>query len=163
MKAEAKKAHQKRQKNQERYDSFNVEPSEVNGIQVKSRLEALWVEELSDCEHFVCVECEVVPVWIQGPYGKFLSNYKPDLIIENADGKIFVELKPTTDLCLEDDRQQRALELNPKMKFLVIGGYPYSKRLTVRLMTGKQEKVFKNVSICQVLQLLGCECGETNA
>lgn len=159
MNKEAKKAHQQRQKNQERYESFNAEPTEVNGTLVRSRLEALWITELSDCGASFCVECKEVPVWIQGPYGTFLSNYKPDLIIENTDGTIYVELKPTTELALEDDRQQRALELNPRMKFLVIGGYPYNKRITARLMTGKQEKVFKDASVCDILRFLGCDCG----
>lgn len=159
MKARSKKAHKARQQNQERYDAFNTEPTEVNGVLVRSRLEALWIEELSDCEHFSCVECFEVPVWIHGPYGTFLSNYKPDIIIENTDGKILVELKPTTEMCLADDRQSRALELNPKMKFLVIGGYPYSTRITARLMTGNQEKVFKDLSSCDILRFLGCDCG----
>jgi hypothetical protein len=60
---------------------------------------------------------------------------------------------------MEDDRQKRALELNPGYKFAVIGGYPYSKKgVTVRLLTGKKEIVHKNVQVCDVLKFMECEC-----
>jgi hypothetical protein len=159
----SKKAHELRQKQQEGYNEFNVEPTEVNGTPVRSRLEALWIEELSDCDSFKCVECVKVPVWIDGPYGKILGNYQPDLLIETAEGKILVELKPTKKLALIDDRPKRALELNPKMKFMVVGGYPYSQRgVTVRLLTGDREKVYNEVNVCQVLEFLGCNCEKEN-
>lgn len=159
-KKESTAAHKLRQKNQEYYDSHNVEPTEVDGQAFRSRLEALWYEEFKDCDSFHCVECVQVPVWIDGPFGKFLSNYKPDLTIYLADGSTaFVELKPNHDLAMADDRQKRALELNPRYKFVVIGGYPYSKRgVTVRMLTGKKEFVKKNVQVCDVLKFLECEC-----
>lgn len=160
----SKKAHKKRQTNQERYDQFNIEPTTVemeNGsVITKSRLEALWLEELKDCDSFKCVECIQVPLWIDGPFGKFLSNYKPDIIIELKDRqKIYLELKPTIELALADDRQQRALKLNPRMKMVVIGGYPYTKKgVLVRLLTGNEEIIHRDVSVCSVLEFLGCEC-----
>lgn len=156
----AKKAHKKRLAQKQSYKQ-NVEPTEVNGIVCRSRLEALWVEELSECESFKCIECVQVPIWIDGPFQRFLSNYKPDIMIEDVDGnQILIELKPTTKLAMGDDRQQRALELNPRMKFVVIGGYPYSKRgVTVRLLTGSKEIAHHKVDVCNVLDFLGCKCG----
>lgn len=157
-----KEALKLRQQNQEYYDAHNVEPTEVEGQVFRSRLEALWYEELKNCESFSCVECARVPVWIDGPYGKFLSEYKPDLTIETTDGLVvYVELKPNHKLAMADDRQKRALELNPKYRFIIIGGYPYTKRgVTVRMMTGKQEVVHKYVKVCEVLSLLECECSK---
>lgn len=153
----AKEAHQLRQANQEAYNRFNTEPT--NGY--KSRLEALWISELEGCEHFFCVECVLVPVWVDGPFGRFLSNYKPDLVILNQSGRILIELKPTRELALADDRQKRALELNPKYKFMVIGGYPFSQRgVTVRLLTGNREKVYDKINVCDVLGFLGCSCSD---
>lgn len=141
------------------YEGHIATPRIVRGIQVRSRLEAEWLEELIDCDHFKCVECVQVPVWIEGPYGRFLRNYKPDLAVDNVDGQILIELKPTVKLALEDTRQKRALELNPRFKFIVIGGYPNRKNgVLVRLLTGNQEKVYDGVSTCEVLQFLGCEC-----
>lgn len=156
-----KRAHQLRQKNQQHYDAHTAEPTTLeDGTVVRSRLEALWIEALADCASFRCIECVQVPLWIQGGFGKFLSNYRPDLKIELTDGSvILVELKPTAELAMSDDRQQRALELNPKMKFLVIGGYPFSKKgVTVRMLTGKKEVVHQHVQVCDVLQLLECPC-----
>lgn len=161
MNKDAKAAHKLRQENQEYYDSHNVEPTEVDGRVFRSRLEALWYEEFKDCESFHCVECVQVPVWIDGPFGKFLSNYKPDMTIHLVDGsKVFVELKPNHDLAMADDRQARALELNPKYRFVVIGGYTYSRNLTVRLLSGKQEKTYTGMSKCDVIRFLGCDCEE---
>lgn len=153
-------AHKLRQANQEYYDSHNVEPTEVDGQVFRSRLEALWYEEFKDCPSFECFECARLPVWIDGPFGRFLSEYKPDLTIILGDGsKIFIELKPNHDLAMADDRQKRALELNPKYKFVVIGGYPYQSRgVTVRMMTGKKEINRKNVQVCDVLKLMECNC-----
>lgn len=153
-------AHQLRQRNQDYYDSHNVEPTEIDGQAFRSRLEALWFEEFKDCESFHCVECIQVPLWIEGPFGKFLSNYKPDFTIYLADGSsVFVELKPNHELAMTDDRQKRALELNPRYKFVVIGGYPYTKKgVTVRLLTGKNELVYKNIKVCDVLKFMECEC-----
>lgn len=158
----AKQAHKLRQENQKHYDQFKVESTEVEGLVFRSRLEALWYEELKDCESFMCFECVQVPVWIDGPYGKFLSTYSPDFSISLADGtSVFVELKPNHKLAMEDDRQKRALELNPKYRFVIIGGYPYTKRgVTVRMLTGKNEDVHKYVKVCDVLSFLECECGE---
>lgn len=165
-KAEAKqrrasnKALKQRQERDAIYDRFNVEESTLSdGTVVRSRLEALWLDELTQCDSFECIECSKVPLWIDGPYGRFLSNYKPDITLELNDGtRMFVELKPTHELAIEDDRQKRALELNPKYKFVVIGGYPYSQRgVTVRLLTGKKEVVQKNVSVSDVLKFLGCQ------
>lgn len=156
----SKKALKQRQERDAVYDKFNVEESTLSdGTVVRSRLEALWFDELSQCESFECVECSKVPLWIDGPYGRFLSNYKPDFTLELPDGtRMFVELKPNHDLAIEDDRQKRALELNPKYKFVVIGGYPYSQKgVTVRLLTGKKEVVQKNVSVSDVLKFLGCQ------
>lgn len=86
-----------------------------------------------------------------------LSNYKPDFLFETATGdRVLVELKPTHELAMTDDRQKRALELNPKMKFAVIGGYPYDKKITVRMMTGDKEIVHRNVPLSAILDLLGC-------
>ena len=157
-KTAAKQAHKLRQQAQNIYNQYTIEPTEVDGTLVKSRLEALWYEELKHSESFECIECVKVPVWIVGPYGKFLSNYQPDFVIKTSNGeRIFVELKPNKKLCLADDRQQRALELNPRMKFIVIGGYPYSKRgVTVRLLTGAKEVVYENAPICSILELLEC-------
>lgn len=157
----AKEAHKLRQENQAHYEKFNVEPTEVDGTVFNSRLEALWFEELKDCDSFKCAECVKVPVWIQGPYGQILGNYKPDFLIETDTGdRVLVELKPTKELAMADDRQRRALELNPKMKFLVIGGYPYESRgVFVKMMTGTKEIQHKNVPVCGILELLGCECG----
>lgn len=156
----AKEALKLRKANQDFYDAHNVEPMEVDGQVFRSRLEALWYDELKHCESLVCVECARVPVWIEGPYGKFLSEYKPDLTIETTDGSlVYVELKPNHQLAMTDDRQKRALELNPKYRFVVIGGYPYTKRgVTVRMLTGKNEVVHKYVKVCEVLKLLECEC-----
>lgn len=153
-KASEKTAFQLRQDNQERYDKWNVEPTTLeDGTVVRSRLEALWVAELEVCDSFRCVECVKVPLWIEGPYGKILGNYKPDILIElNNGNRIFVELKPTADLALADDRAKRALELNPKYKFVIIGGYPYNKRLTVRLLTGENEKTYPNMKVCDILK-----------
>lgn len=154
------KAQKLRNDNQEFYESHNVEPTELDGRVFRSRLEALWYDELKDCESFSCIECARIPVWIDGPFGKFLSEYKPDLTIEMTDGStVFVELKPNHKLAMADDRQKRALELNPKYRFVVIGGYPYTNRgVTVRMLTGKNEIVHKYVKVCDVLKLLECEC-----
>lgn len=159
----ARKAHKERQGRDRIYKDHNVEEQEVTlpdgtVIQVRSRLEALWLKRLAECESFVCFECTQVPVWIQGPYGQFLSNYKPDITVELADGsRVHVELKPTHQLAMADDRAKRAAELNPKMKFVVIGGYPYAgKGVTVRMITGKNEKVLKKVDPKDVLIFLGC-------
>lgn len=157
----AKKAHKQRQETQKQYDKFNIEPSTLDdGTEVRSRLEALWVAEIDSCESFHCLECVQVPIWIDGSYGRFLSNYTPDLVIYLSDGSTtFVELKPNHKLAMADDRQKRALELNPSYKFVVIGGYPYSKRgVTVRMMTGTKEIVHKYVPVCDVLRLLECGC-----
>lgn len=149
----ANEAHQLRQQNQEAYDATNVEPTDG----YRSRLEALWVAEMDQCESLHCVECVRVPVWITGPYGKFLSNYTPDLVVDTPDGRVFVELKPNEELALADDRQKRALELNPRYRFVVIGGYPYQGRgVTVRMLTGDKEIIHKKVQVRQVLSLLGC-------
>jgi hypothetical protein len=155
----SKEAHKQRQATQKYYDKFQVESAEIEGLIFRSRLEALWYEELKDCDSFTCFECVKVPVYIDGPYGKFLSNYEPDFHITLSDGSsIYVELKPNHKLALADDRPKRALELNPKFKFVVIGGYPYSKRgVTVRMLTGKGETVHKYVQIPEVLRFLGCE------
>lgn len=156
----AKEAIQLRQQNQEYYDSHNVEPMILDGKVFRSRLEGLWYEQFKNCDSLVCVECSKVPVWIEGPYGRFLSDYKPDLTISLADGsQVYVELKPNHEVAMADDRQKRALELNPKYKFVVIGGYPYSKRgVTLRMLTGKKELLHKHVQVCDVLKFLECEC-----
>lgn len=156
MDKESKKAHQLRQDRDKAYDKFNIEPTDG----YRSRLEALWVAEFEGCDSLECVECTMVPVWIDGPYGRFLSDYKPDLTISLRDGsKVFVELKPNHKLAMEDDRQKRALELNPRYRFVVIGGYPYSKRgITVRMMSGSSEVMHEKVPVCEVLKLLECEC-----
>lgn len=154
------KALKQRQERDAVYDKFNIEESTLkDGTVVRSRLEALWLDELTQCDSFECIECSQVPLWIDGIYGRFLSNYKPDVTLELSDGtRMFVELKPNHDLAMDDDRQKRALELNPKYKFVVIGGYPYSKKgVTVRLLTGKKEVVQKNVSVSDVLKFLGCQ------
>lgn len=155
-----KEAHKLRQKNQEYYDTHNVEPTEVDGQVFRSRLEALWYEEFKDCDSFECFECVRIPVWIDGSFGRFLSDYKPDLSIVLSDGsKVFVELKPNHDLAMADDRQKRALELNPRYRFVVIGGYPYSKvGITVRMLTRDKEIVHEKVPVCEVLKLLECDC-----
>lgn len=160
-KKEANKANKQRKERDANYQKFNVEPTEVNGVIVRSRLEALWIERLSTCESFKCSECVQVPLWINGVYGRFLTNYKPDLVIETEHGRILVELKPTHEVAMADDRQKRALELNPSYKFVVIGGYPYSRRgVTVRMLTGKKEIVHRYVNVCDVLRFLECECEE---
>lgn len=153
-------AHKLREANRKTYDATSVEPTEVDGRVFRSRLEALWYEEFKDCESFDCFECSLVPVWIEGPFGKFLSNYKPDLSIILKDGtKVFVELKPNHELAMADDRQKRALELNPRYRFVVIGGYPYQSRgVTVRMLTGKQELVHQKVQVCEVLKFMECNC-----
>lgn len=155
----SKEAQKLRQKNQEFYDSHNVEPTEYNGQVFRSRLEALWVAEFEDCDSLLCVECVQVPVWIDGPYGRFLSTYKPDLIIESGSNRdrIYVELKPNKELAMADDRQKRALELNPKYKFVIIGGYPYQSRgVTIRMLTGTKEQVKDHIQVSEVLKFLGC-------
>lgn len=154
----AREAHQLRQRNQEYYDTHTVEPTIASdGTVCRSRLEALWLEEFLGCEAFECMECVQVPLLIDGPYGRFPSNYMPDLVVSNQDGRIFVELKPNRKLALDDDRQERALQLNPHYKFVVIGGYPYSKRgVTVRLLTGTDKKTYSDVPVETVLRLLGC-------
>lgn len=148
-------AHQARQQNQKAYDRFNVEAT--NGH--RSRLEALWVEQFERCDSLRCVECVFLPVFIDGPYGRFLSDYQPDLVIDLPDGStVYVELKPNHELAMADDRQKRALDLNPEYRFVVIGGYPYSKRgVTVRMLTGLGEEVHKYIKVPQVLKFLGCE------
>ena len=157
-----KQAHKKRQENQKYYDKFAVESTEIEGLVFRSRLEALWYDELKDCNSFTCFECIKVPVWIDGPYGRFLSSYEPDFHISLSDGSsVFVELKPNHKLAMDDDRPKRALELNPGYRFIIIGGYPYSKRgVTVRMLSGKKELVHKYVQVCDVLKFLECECGE---
>lgn len=154
----SKKAHKQRQETQKYYDKFSIESTEVEGLVFRSRLEALWYDELKDCESFTCFECVKVPVWIDGPYGRFLSNYEPDFHISLEDGtSVYVELKPNHKLAMADDRPARAVELNPKYRFIIIGGYPYSKRgVTVRMVTGKGETVHKYVQISEVLKFLGC-------
>ena len=153
-------AHQIRRKRDKAYEAHKAVPTEVNGVLVRSRLEALWIEELTGCESFKCIECVLVPIWIDGPFGRFLSNYRPDLVIETKSGeRILVELKPTHELAMDDDRQKRALKLNPKYRMIVLGGYPYSKRgVTVRMLTGEREIAHKNISVCEVLRFLGCDC-----
>lgn len=152
--AKEKTPYQIRQEIDDIYRQSNVEPTDG----FRSRLEALWVAEFEGCSEIICVECTRVPLWITGPYGKFLSNYNPDITVESKTGdRTFVELKPTTEMALTDDRPTRALELNPHYKFVVIGGYPYQGRgVTVRLLTGTQEKVYKQVSVPEVLKFLGC-------
>jgi len=149
-------AHQERKKRDAIYESHNVEPTDG----YRSRLEALWVAQFEQCESFHCVECTKVPLWIDGPYGRFLSNYTPDLVIYLKDGStVFVELKPNHELAVQDDRQKRALELNPRYKFAVIGGYPYESRgVTLRMLTGKQEQVHRYVQVSDVLKFMECNC-----
>jgi hypothetical protein len=158
-KKDIKEAQKLRNANQKVYDSHKVEKIEVDGVVFRSRLEALWVAEFENCDSLHCVECVKVPLWITGPYGVFLGDYTPDLVIYNSDGSTsFVELKPNHKLAMADDRQKRALELNPAYRFVVIGGYPYSQRgVTVRMLTGKKESVNKNVKVPEVLKFLGCE------
>lgn len=154
-KKEIKEARQLRRENQKTYDNYNVEEGEG----YRSRLEALWVSEFENCDSLVCVECVQVPVWITGPYGRFLGSYTPDLVIESGPNRdrTYVELKPNHKLAMADDRPVRALELNPGYKFIVIGGYSYSKRgVTCRLLTGDKELVRKNVPVKEVLRFLGC-------
>lgn len=149
----AEEAHQLRQKNQEVYESHNAEPT--NGY--RSRLEALWVAEFEACDTLHCVECVKVPIWIDGPYGRFLSNYTPDLVVETGTERIFVELKPNKELAKDDDRQHRAGQLNPKYKFMVIGGYPYESRgVYVRLVSGGKEMTVEKMPVDEVLKFLGC-------
>lgn len=156
QKKASKKAHQERKARDQAYESFNIEPTDG----YSSRLEALWVAEFDGCDSFQCVECVRVPLWIDGPFGRFLSDYKPDIVISLADGtRVFVELKPNHELAMDDDRQKRALELNPRYRFVVIGGYPYQKRgVTVRMLTGDKEVVHKNTPVSSVLELLECGC-----
>lgn len=156
-----KRAHKQRQETQKQYDKFNIEPTTLeDGTELRSRLEALWVAEFETCDSFNCIECISVPLWIDGSYGKFLSSYTPDLSLTIADGTtVLVELKPNHKLAMADDRPKRALELNPQYKFIIIGGYPYSKRgVTVRMLTGKKELVHKYIQVCDVLKFLDCEC-----
>lgn len=153
----SQQAHELREKNQEFYDSSNVEPTEHNGRVYRSRLEALWVAEFDDCDSLECVECVQVPVWIDGPYGRFLSNYKPDLVIQTGTERCFVELKPNKELAKADDRQHRAGLLNPKYRFVVIGGYPYESRgVYVRLVSGGKEMTVEKMPVDEVLKFLGC-------
>lgn len=156
----SKEAHRQRETNQKYYDQFKVESTEIEGLTFRSNLEALWYDELKDCESFTCFECVKVPVWIDGPYGKFLSSYEPDFHITLTDGSsVYIELKPNHKLAMADDRPKRALELNPTYKFVIIGGYPYSQRgVTIRMLTGKKESIHKYVQIPEVLKFLECDC-----
>lgn len=152
---------QRREKRNEDYEKFCVEPTALaDGTMVRSRLEALWIAEFINCDSFYCTECVPVPIWIDSRYGKFKGDYKPDLIIYLSDGSsTFVELKPNHKFAMADDRQKRALEITPEYRFVVIGGYPYSKRgVTVRMLTGKDEAVHRYVQVCDVLKFLECEC-----
>jgi hypothetical protein len=158
-----REARKLRKLNQEYYDSHNVEPTTLaDGTVVRSRLEALWIAEFENCESLTCFECVQVPLWIEGPHGRFLSNYAPDLSISLADGStVYVELKPNHELAMADDRPKRALELNPRYRFVIVGGYPYSKRgVTVRMLTGTKEEVHEKVPVCDVLKFLECPCKE---
>lgn len=154
-----KKAHKKRVQIDKQYKQFNVETVEADDLVFRSRLEALWYDELKDCDSFVCFECVQVPLWIDGSFGRFLASYSPDFAIELTDGStVFIELKPNHKLAMADDRQKRALELNPSYKFVIIGGYPYSQRgVTVRMLTGDKEVVNKRVQVADVLKFLGCQ------
>lgn len=155
----SRKAAKTRKDIQKQYDQFHVESSEVDGLVFRSRLEALWYDELKDCDSLTCFECVQVPLWIEGSNGRFLGEYSPDFCITLVDGStVYVELKPNHKLAVADDRQKRALEINPKQRFVVIGGYPYSKRgVTVRMLFGKKEEIHKNVQVCDVLRFLGCD------
>lgn len=156
----AKVATKLREQTQEYYDQFKTESIKVDGLAFRSKLEALWYEEFKDCASFVCFECVKVPVMIDGQFGRFQGDYEPDFLISLADGtSVYVELKPNHKLAMVDDRPKRALELNPKYRFVIIGGYPYSQRgVTVRMLSGDKELVHRYVKVCDVLKFLECPC-----
>lgn len=158
IKKAAKEATKIRQHTQDLYDKFTVEPAEIEGVVFRSKLEALWYEEFKGCDSFICFECVQVPLLIDGRFGQFQATYEPDFhIILSDNTSVYVELKPNHKLAMADDRQKRALDLNPKNRFVVIGGYPYSQRgVTVRMLTGDKESVHRYIQVAEVLSFLGC-------
>lgn len=134
---------------------------ELNGrtIETRSILEAKWITALtgSYCQ-VECYECRVLKVIQQNRTtgGLFVGTYKPDLMLLDFSGQeVLVEIKPTFEEMASDDRPTRALVIQPNLRFLVLGGYPDGD-FHVRMVSAVGERTFRNVSLPQLLELLGC-------
>lgn len=119
-------------------------------ISTRSKLEAEWIVALESCSP--CYECLQLPIKQKGRNGPFVGTYTPDLII----GDVYVELKSDAKYAKKDTRQVRALELNPEAKFIVIGGYPKSPSLYIKMVSSEGIKEFKKMKIRDVITFLGC-------
>lgn len=119
-------------------------------ILTRSKLEASWLIALESCSP--CYECLQVPIKQKGRRGTFVGTYTPDLII----GDIYLELKSDAKYAKKDSRQIRALELNSEAKFLVIGGYPQSKSLYIKMVSSEGVIEFKGMKLSDVRNFLDC-------
>ena len=126
--------------------------SMANGeiVSCRSKLEASWITALECCSP--CYECLQIPIKQRGRRGTFIGTYTPDLIIED----VYLELKSDAKYAKKDSRQVRALELNPEAKFLIIGGYPHSKSLYIKVVSAEGVKEFKGMKLSDVQSFLGC-------
>lgn len=120
-------------------------------ILTRSKLEAAWIKALETCSP--CYECLQLPIKQKGRRGDFIGTYTPDLIIDD----VYLELKSDTKYAKKDSRQIRALELNPEAKFLVIGGYPHSASLYIKMVSSEGVMEYKKKKLSDVKGFLGCE------
>lgn len=124
--------------------------SDGTTILTRSKLEAAWIKALESCSP--CYECLQLPIKQKGRRGPFIGTYTPDLII----GDIYLELKSDAKYAKKDSRQIRALELNLEAKFLVIGGYPHSQSLYIKMVSSEGVKEYKKMKLHDVKRLLNC-------
>lgn len=119
-------------------------------LTTRSKLEASWLIALEPCSP--CYECLQIPIPQKGRRGTFVGNYTPDLII----GDVYVELKSNAKYAKKDNRQARSLLLNPEAKFLIIGGYPQSRSLYIKMVSSEGVKEYKGMKLSDVKSFLGC-------
>ena|ERR1051325_2192012 len=126
-------------------------------LETRSMLEASWIRELQHCP-FICYECRPIPCIQVGKNGPFVGNYLPDLLLEDSDGnEILCELKPTAEVAMADTRPERALAINPLLRFIVIGGEPRANGgFFVKLVSVEGIVTYENVELRQLMALFGC-------
>lgn len=128
----------------------------------RSITEAEWVLAIDDSCHNLwwCHECETLRLVRKEPSDSL--TYRPDIKIETGDGfprqAVYLEFKSDEEDALNDDRQERALWLNPDVRFVVIGGRPHwAEGFLVRLVASNGQQVYENVRLPDLAELLGCE------
>lgn len=151
------KHRQRRQHTKRRSIPTSIILRDGTEIQTRSMLEASWILELQHCA-FLCYECRPVPCKRLGKFGPFVGSYLPDLLLRDSKGDEFLcELKPTMTLANEDTRPERALALDPLLRFIIIGGEPHEPGgFFVKLLTSEGVKTYQGVSLYQLMNLLGC-------